>query len=160
VADEEGGFGAWFAELPAVVASIDHLLDPPVRAAVERFLAAPPPADVDPGERRLAHNDLGAEHVLVDPATATITGIIDWTDVARADLAAELGRLIRDLGAERIDPVLDGMEVVPDRRAAFVERGWCYARCLVLEDLAYAVEQRPDLVAFERANVARLFVAA
>jgi aminoglycoside phosphotransferase (APT) family kinase protein len=157
VADDDEGFGAWFADLPAVVAAVEHLLAPAERAAVARFLATPRPPDPAAHERVLAHNDLGAEHVLLDPLTLAITGVIDWTDVARADPAAELGRLLRDLGAERIDAVLDGMQVAADRRPALVERGSCYARCLVLEDLAHAVRQRPDLVAFERANLARLF---
>jgi aminoglycoside phosphotransferase (APT) family kinase protein len=157
VPDDDGGFAAWFADLPAAVAAVEHLLDADDHAAVARFLAAPPPPDASPDERRLAHNDLGAEHVLVDPGTATITGIIDWTDVARADVAAELGRLIRDLGAERVGAVLEGMGIAGPRRPALVERAWCYARCLVLEDLAYAVQRRPDLVAFERANLHRLF---
>jgi aminoglycoside phosphotransferase (APT) family kinase protein len=157
VADDDEGFGAWFGELPAVVATVEHLLAPAERAAVERFLAAPPPADAAPADRCLAHNDLGAEHVLVDPDTSAISGVIDWTDAAVADPAAELGRLLRDLGAGRVDAVLDGMQVAGPGRTALTARAWCYARCLVLEDLAYAVRQRPDLVAFERANVARLF---
>lgn len=157
VADDDGGFSAWFADLPEPVTAVVPLLSPAEQAAVGRFLAAPPPADPFPEDRRLAHNDLGAEHVLVDPDTLAITGIIDWTDVAVADLAAEVGRLLRDLGAERIDAVLEGMGVADPCRAAVVERAWCYARCLVLEDLAYALRRRPDLVAFERANVARLF---
>ena len=42
-------------------------------------------------------------------------------------------------------------------RPALTPRAWCYARCLVVEDLAYAVRRRPDLVAFERASLAVLF---
>lgn len=30
----------------------------------------------------LAHNDLAAEHILVDPAVGRITGVIDWSDAA------------------------------------------------------------------------------
>ncbi|WP_157767835.1 peptidoglycan recognition protein family protein [Actinosynnema pretiosum] len=48
--------------------------------AVERFPATPPPPP--PDELVLAHNDLGAEHVLVDVGT-TITGVPDRTGAAR-----------------------------------------------------------------------------
>jgi hypothetical protein len=153
----DDGLPAWFVELPDIVATIAHLLSARQRAAVDRFLGTPPPPDPDPADLRLAHNDLGAEHILVDPAGWTITGIIDWSDAARADVAAELGRLVRDLGAAHADSVIDGMGVSGPDRGALVARGWCYARCLVLEDLAYAARHRPDLVAFERASLAALF---
>ena len=44
----------------------------------------------------------------------------------------------------------------PRRGAAAraAERAWWYARCLVVEDLAYAVRRRPDLVAVELASLA------
>jgi aminoglycoside phosphotransferase (APT) family kinase protein len=154
---DDDTFGSWFAELPAFVAEIGDLLSPGERAAVDRFVATEPPADVTAAERVLAHNDLGAEHVLVDPATLAITGVIDWSDAAVADPAAEVGRLLRDIGAAQVDAVLDGIGARGAARAGLVVRGWCYARCLVLEDLAYAVRNRPDFVAFEHASLARLF---
>lgn len=33
----------------------------------------------------LLHNDLAAEHVLIDPADGKITGVIDWSDMAIGD---------------------------------------------------------------------------
>ncbi|MBI5105631.1 MAG: phosphotransferase [Solirubrobacterales bacterium] len=103
------------------------------RDAVGAFLAAPPPPP--PPALALTHNDLGAEHLLADPATRAITGVIDWGDAAIADPAYDLGLLLRDLG----DGVLahyDPLEPPEDllRRATF------YARCAVFEDLAYGQE--------------------
>jgi aminoglycoside phosphotransferase (APT) family kinase protein len=52
--------------------------------AWQRFLSA----GVDlPGTPRdvLLHNDLAAEHVLIDPANGNITGVIDWSDMAIGD---------------------------------------------------------------------------
>ena len=45
------------------------------RGRIEAFLAAAPPS----GQHQMvfSHNDLGIEHVLVDPATAAVTGILD-----------------------------------------------------------------------------------
>jgi aminoglycoside phosphotransferase (APT) family kinase protein len=153
------GLPAWLAATPPFVDVIDHLLSDRERAAIARFLATPPPAGPPPDALPLTHNDLGAEHVLVDPGSLAITGILDWSDAARADPAAELGRLLRDLGADLLDDVLDGMGVGDADRADVTARAWCYARCLVLEDVAYAVERRPDLLAFERASLAALFAA-
>ncbi len=153
----DDGLPAWFAGLPELVAQVEHLLTPGERAAVGRFLASSPPPEPWPDDLPLAHNDLGAEHVLVDPGTLAVTGVIDWSDAARADLAAELGRLARDLGGEHLDAVLDGMAVAAADRPALTARAWCYARCLVVEDLADAVRRRPDLIAFERASLAVLF---
>jgi len=153
----DDGLRAWFDGLAPFVDAIGHLLSVPERAAVERFVRSGPPGDPPASDLRFAHNDLGAEHVLVDPAGLAITGIIDWSDGARADQAAELGRLLRDLGAEHLAAVLDGAQVTARQRAGMSARAWSYARCLVLEDLAYAVARRPGLVAFERAALASLF---
>ena len=91
------------------------------------------------------------------PGSGSITGIIDWSDAAVADPAAEVGRLLRDLGEAHLPAVLDGLGVVGAEREALTARAWWYARLLVLEDLAYAVEHRPDLVAFELASLDRLY---
>ncbi len=97
------------------------------RAGVEAFLAAPlPEGGHDPV---FSHNDLGIEHVIVDPATWKVSGIIDWGDAALCDPAYDFGLLYRDLG-----PVVLPGETDLHERAAF------YARCTVLEDLAYGVE--------------------
>jgi aminoglycoside phosphotransferase (APT) family kinase protein len=154
---DDDTFASWFAELPRFRAEVEHLLGRGERAAVERFLATDPPADAKAADRVLAHNDLGTEHVLVDSTTFAVTGIIDWSDAAVADPAAEVGRLLRDLGAAHLDAVLDALRATGAARLGIVERAWCFARCLVLEDLAYAVRNRPDLVPFERASLARLF---
>jgi aminoglycoside phosphotransferase (APT) family kinase protein len=154
---DDDSFDQWHRELPSFVSTVDHLVTTDERAAVGRFLDTPSPPSPAPSELVVCHNDLGGEHVLVDPSTFAVTGIIDWTDAAIADPAAEVGRLLRDLGPRRLDAVLDGVGAADDRRRGLVERGWAYARCLVLEDLAYAVAHRPDLVAYEHASLGRLF---
>ena len=151
------GFAAWFAELGTWLDEIVDLLTADEVRAVERFVAMPPPPDAAPGELVLAHNDLGAEHVLVDPGTWQVTGIIDWSDAAVADPAAEAGRLLRDLGPAQLDAVLDGMGVAGGRRAGVTARAWTYARCLVLEDLAYARRHRVHMVPAELASLRTLF---
>jgi aminoglycoside phosphotransferase (APT) family kinase protein len=53
------------------------------RPLVEYFLSRRLPAE--PRTAAFCHNDLGAEHVLVDVEANAVTGIIDWADAAIAD---------------------------------------------------------------------------
>ena len=110
-------------------------LEPAWAAVIASFLSDSPPSD----RRRVEaqHNDLGAEHILVDQA-GVVTGIIDWTDAARTDPARDLGLVYRDIGSKtalRIAAALDG-PVSDDERA----RIRFHARCKWLEDFHYAVE--------------------
>lgn len=72
-------------------------LDPPLAAAVrreyDRFLGAS--MDFTPA---LVHRDLGTEHILVDPATGTPTGMIDFEDAAVGDPAIDFVGLLATLG--------------------------------------------------------------
>ncbi|MDR5700163.1 phosphotransferase family protein [Agromyces aerolatus] len=102
---------------------------------VREFLDERPPSDRP--EAIAQHNDLGAEHILVDDV-GRVTGVIDWTDAARADPARDLGSIHRDLGpasafrvAESLGHPLTDDEV---RRIRF------HARCRWIEDAAFALE--------------------
>ena len=82
------------------------------------------------------HNDLGAEHALVDVGANTFTGVVDWTDVAIADPDYDLALIYRDLGPEVFDLMLahydgDRFDDADRERAVF------YARCSLLEGVAY-----------------------
>jgi aminoglycoside phosphotransferase (APT) family kinase protein len=103
------------------------------RGRIEAFLAADPPDGTH--AEVFSHNDLGIEHVLVDPDTAEVTGILDWTDAALVDPAYDFGLLQRDLGSAALDAALATYPA--GRRAGIGERAAFYARCSVLEDLAW-----------------------
>jgi aminoglycoside phosphotransferase (APT) family kinase protein len=122
----------WLAEAAEAHAGIAAEVPPAHRPAVAAFLAARPP-EPDPA-RVFSHNDLGIEHVLVDPATGRITGVIDWSDAAVVDPAYDFGLILRDLGPAALAAavVAYGHEVSTGR-AAF------YARCALIEDLAYGL---------------------
>lgn len=109
-----------------------------VRRSAEAFLAADPP----PGSDTLvfSHNDLGIEHVLVEPATGEVTGVIDWSDAAFADPAADFGRLYRDLGPAALDDLLRRHRCGAEDVVALRDRASFYARCLVFEDLVFGLE--------------------
>ena len=144
----------WRADAEQSYRQIAEQLPTAARRLVEDFLGRPPP----PGPRTLAfcHNDLGAEHLLVDPASSTITGVIDWSDAAIADPAYDLGLIYRDLGPEIFDLTLaryDGHRDDTDR-----ERAVFYARCALLEDIAYGLRTGERHYAEEGlAHLARTF---
>lgn len=88
------------------------------------------------------HNDLGTEHILVEPRSDTISGVIDWTDAAIADPVVDLALIYRDLGPEVLDLTLESyggrFDDVDRERAVF------YAGCSLLEDIAYGVRTGAD----------------
>ena len=75
--------------------------------------------------------------MLVDLETYTVTGIIDWTDAAIADPTRDLALIYRDLGPEVFELTLVHYEGHFDD--ADRERAVFYARCKLLEDIAYGV---------------------
>jgi aminoglycoside phosphotransferase (APT) family kinase protein len=112
------------------------------RRAVEAFLAAAPPAE---GYALMfSHNDLGIEHVLVDPGTSTVTGIIDWSDAALADPAYDFGLLYRDLGPRALEVAIGSYRTDREGLDSLRQRAVFYARCSVFEDLAYGIQLRRE----------------
>src|SRR5690606_10775495 len=142
----------WLAEARDAYQVVAPGLPGADRQRVEAFLDAPPPAP--PAVAVLCHNDLGAEHLLVDgePPAVVVTGVIDWGEAALGDPAVDLARLHRDLGpaaAEAIRRRDDGLIGDEDLdRVAF------YARCALLEDLAYGVRSGDER--YRRAALAHL----
>jgi aminoglycoside phosphotransferase (APT) family kinase protein len=124
---------AWRDEAAAGYREIRDRLPPRPRAMVERFLEAALPAE--PDRVVVCHNDLGAEHLLVDAAACRITGVIDWSDAALADPAIDLGLVFRDLGPDVLDGVL--AHYGPAWRDRDRERAVFYARAALIEDLVY-----------------------
>ncbi|MEV6156004.1 phosphotransferase [Nonomuraea sp. NPDC052129] len=109
------------------------------RPLVERFLRGTPPDE--PRDLRFCHNDLGSEHLLADAATSTLTGVIDWTDAAVTDPAHDFALIYRDLGPEVLERTLAHYDRDFDEldRARVV----FYARCALIEDLAYGLSTGP-----------------
>jgi aminoglycoside phosphotransferase (APT) family kinase protein len=120
------------------------------RPLVENFLWSTPPPE--PRGTGFCHNDLGAEHVLVDVETNTVTGIIDWTDAAIADPARDLALIYRDLGPEVFELTLAHYEGYFDD--ADRERAVFYARCKLLENIAHGV--RTGVHPYTKAGLAHL----
>jgi aminoglycoside phosphotransferase (APT) family kinase protein len=126
------------------------------RPLVEDFLGRTAPAE--PRGAAFCHNDLGAEHVLVDVEANALTGIIDWTDAATTDPARDLALIYRDLGPEVFELTLDYYE--GDWDDAHRERAVFYACCKLLEDIAYGLRTSGARIYAETglAHLARTFV--
>ncbi|MEU9380195.1 phosphotransferase [Streptomyces sp. NPDC048279] len=108
------------------------------RRSVEAFLDAAPPHDgYNPA---FSHNDLGIEHVLVDPVAWTVSGVIDWSDAAIVDPAYDFGVLHRDLGPAAARAAIGSRRTDTGDLTALHERAVFYARCGVFEDLAHGIE--------------------
>ncbi len=155
VEDDRTPLGAWREEAAGLAAELADELPEAVRRKLDRAFAAPlPPAAP---ARRFSHNDLGCEHVLVDPASGALRGIIDWADAAIVDPAKDLGLILRDLGPAAFEQAW--REARPALPAAdeLAPRARLYALCLALEDLAFGTERGDDnYVRSARAALARL----
>jgi aminoglycoside phosphotransferase (APT) family kinase protein len=121
------------------------------RRLVENFLGRTPPAE--PRAAAFCHNDLGAEHVLADARTGAVTGVIDWADAAIADPARDLALILRDLGPEAFDLALAHYGYRFDE--ADRERAAFYARCKLLENIAYGLNT-PGAARYAEAGLAHL----
>jgi aminoglycoside phosphotransferase (APT) family kinase protein len=109
------------------------------RPLVEAFLRGIPPDE--PVSPRFCHNDLGAEHLLVDPRTSTLTGVIDWTDAAVTDPAHDFALIYRDLGPAVFEQTVSHYDLDFDETDR--ARVLFYARCALIEDLAYGLSTGP-----------------
>jgi aminoglycoside phosphotransferase (APT) family kinase protein len=126
---------SWLRDAEEDYRGISGRLPAKARRLIEDFLGRTSPAE--PRTEAFCHNDLGAEHVLVDAGAGTITGIIDWTDAAITDPARDLALVYRDLGPEACRLALAHYENPFDD--ADRERTIFYARCKLVEDLAHGL---------------------
>jgi aminoglycoside phosphotransferase (APT) family kinase protein len=135
--DVETTLAARLEELVALRPQIDARLPDELRRDVDEWFARGVIATEFAGPLVLVHNDLLAEHVLVDPQRKCVIGIIDWGDVGTGDPAFDFGGLYCWAGGEFVAEVFrhyrrphDAIELT--HRAAFI------GTCLALNDLVLA----------------------
>jgi aminoglycoside 2''-phosphotransferase len=63
--------------------------DPTVRRAVRWVSELDEPLRFQTGPTRFTHNDFWPDHLVVDPATGRLAGILDWTFTAMGDAAID-----------------------------------------------------------------------
>jgi aminoglycoside phosphotransferase (APT) family kinase protein len=95
-----------------------------------------------PGPLRLTHDDLSPEHLLVDPETGELVGILDWSDALLGDPARDFAPLVGWHGWSFVDEVLRNYPHRVDH--GFRERLRFMARVLSMLWLAETREWTPD----------------
>ncbi|MGH7910210.1 MAG: phosphotransferase, partial [Candidatus Dormibacteraceae bacterium] len=107
-----------------------------------------------PASARFCHNDLCADHVLVD-ARCHLTGLVDWTDAMVTDPVLDFAGLITIAGWRFVDLVLARYPLELDE--TFVERLERTTRALTRRWLEEAEAVDPAEVPKHREWVARAF---
>jgi aminoglycoside phosphotransferase (APT) family kinase protein len=117
-----------------------------VEAGAARAEASAP----GPEGRRLQHNDLSSDHVLVDE-DRRLVGIIDWSDVEIGDPAVDLSGVYHFLGDAGTRRVLAAYSAPWNE--ALVERARFFAGCVGLFQTSYghAVGSAEEIANGERA---------
>ncbi|MSP63011.1 MAG: aminoglycoside phosphotransferase [Myxococcales bacterium] len=91
-----------------------------------------------PLTRCLCHNDLTEEHILLGSGGDTVTGIVDWGDLAIGDPTIDFAGLFHWLGEPLLRAVLPHYRGATD--PALIPRARCLAACLGLMNIAYGVD--------------------
>lgn len=133
---DDDSLADWLEEARETYPMIVSHLPPGARQKIDVFLSSQPPPES--AIRTFCHNDLGAEHILVDLGTMRVTGIIDWADAAITDPMHDLAMILRDLGPGALERALVsyGRTLTPGDR----DRILFHARCKLIEDIAFGLE--------------------
>lgn len=142
VAEDREGVAEWILEVREEAAGLRGLA-PEVHEAVgwlRESEALTAPYD---GPLRLVHNDLRPDHVLLDPETGSLRGILDWTDTALGDPTLDFVFLVTWGGWATAEAVLAAYEEVAAHKVddAFRPRLDAMARTMSLHWLHEAKER-------------------
>jgi len=96
------------------------------------------PGMLNSDERVLAHNDLGDEHILLDPVTGSLTGIIDFGDAGFGDPALDFAGLITALGEESTRLALAAYGLPDDE--VLLGRARAYAQLVPLHEVVFGLQ--------------------
>ena len=131
----EAGRIEWFASGSAGVRALSQL-DPRVDEAVQWLSRVEDPLLRLDAPLRMIHHDLSPEHLLADPETGRLVGILDWTDAILGDPARDFMPLVTFGGWSLVDEVL--AHYAPGIDDEFWDRLRFMARLLPLMWLGHA----------------------
>ena len=94
------------------------------------------------GPPRFIHNDLHGEHIIIDPESGRLSGIVDWSGAGLGDPAIDLAFLLTLGGAAFLDAALASYQLPVD--AGFRERLGFRARVRALGWLTDALRRGVD----------------
>jgi aminoglycoside phosphotransferase (APT) family kinase protein len=155
---EHQPWGALRTELAAVGERARPWLGGELLARAEPYLAGQVPEPARDGSRRFIHNDICPDHLLVDPDTGRLTGLIDFTDAMVGDPVLDFTGLIGIGGYRFIGQVAARYDLPLDD--GFGARLEWLARVLTLTWLAEAAADNPWYIPKHRSWVARAFQSA
>ena len=85
---------------------------------------------------RLIHRDLSSDHILHDPATGDLTGVIDWGDACAGDPAFDLTGLLADYGQSFAEAVAAAKGDPPE----YLGRAGFYARIVGVHTVLHGLD--------------------
>lgn len=95
----------------------------------------------------LLHADLSPDHILVDPSTGALTGVIDWGDMATGDPALDFAGLLEDVGEGAERNALAAYGASESERTAMLRRAGWYVRLSDLHVLRFGLAtDQPEYV--------------
>ena len=121
------------------------LIPDELREVVEPYLAGRVREPLEDGPQRFIHGDVCPDHVIVDPLTDRLVGLIDFTEASVADVVLDFVGLIGIGGYGFIDEVAQHYGL--DRGPSFESKVQWLARTLSLLWLVEAVLDDPRDVA-------------
>jgi aminoglycoside phosphotransferase (APT) family kinase protein len=136
----EPGRQEWWNHGIAVAAELRGR-DPVIDRAVT-WVSTRPAIPATDGSLHLIHGGLEARHVLVNPATGSLVGVIDWTDAQLGDAARDFVFLVTWQGWRFAEEVLRLYPRTLDK--AFRARLRYMAQMLSVIELGYTHEQGRD----------------
>ena len=144
------------ARLRAAPASLQPILSADTLRRLDAALArgSQPSAEAD-RPASLLHRDVAPGHVLFDPATGRLTGVIDFGDLALGDPARDFIYVYEDFGPEMLDAVLrhytgaDAATLRPRIHLWFLLETVEWALGLDVEEDADEIEEARAIIAHE-----------
>lgn len=139
VEEEDGEIAAKIETAQVQLTQFGDLLDETTRNRIHATLHAPAPMQLE--EQCMLHNDFYPEHLLVEESS--LSGVIDWGDVAIADPARDLAGLFSWLGTPCLHSgiatytKLRAARLGTDAASRLTERARFFSVCRALEDLDY-----------------------
>lgn len=102
------------------------------------FLEQAPPPDSMSESAVVVHGDLAAEHVLVDPESGKVTGVIDWSEIGLSSAALDLAALYhwggKSFAANALEYYEHGVTSALLQQARFI------AACRAVLDVTFGLE--------------------
>ena len=152
---EHAPWGELRTGLTAAAGLARPLLGPDLLAQAEPYLAGQVREPPEDGPRRFIHYDICPDHLIVDPDTGRLNGLIDFTDAMTGDPVLDFTGLIGLGGYAFIDQVAASYHL-PLGSGFDARLGWL-ARVLTLTWLADAAVSDPASISKHLSWVAQAF---